>query len=239
MEDFTENTAPVSESQDYEAHAAGAPEDASHEQPGAEHAGEEQAKGPKGVPDPNYAFKRTQQENYQLRLQLERMQGQMEAMQQFSQQPPSQGTAAQREQMRDLMSMSDEELDEMWHDNRKGFLQTFAQQLHAESQAALRAEFDERMQKSTQETQRKQQFYYFVNKNPDFVDLFETGQIEGYMRQYPGASEREAYYALTREAQLQQASNQGRSQALAARAGKAHLPPQGGTSARRNKSNLV
>ena len=237
LSSFAADTAPASASQDLTAgtpaavpQADGAPvNDAA--QASGEQGAAAQARGPKGAPDPDFAFKRVQYENNQLKRQMAEQAQQMQAMMNLMQQLQGQSgqmSEAQREQARNIMDMSDEELDEMWHENKKGFLATYAQQYFREAENKMQQLLDQRLTDQQAEAVRKQQFVEFVNANPDFTDLFYSGAIEQYMQQYPGATEREAYYALTRDSQQQQAAEKARQAALSAKAGKAHLPPQGG-----------
>lgn len=227
------NTAPESVSQDYSADAPGSASDAGSAPDGTDT--QAQGAGPKGQPNEQHAERRRAYELQRVREELAAERAKREAYEQFmytqQQQPAARQTDPNADFRNRIMSMSEEELSDAFAESPKAVMAAFLQQGFSEADQRWQQRFEqfEHTQTAAQmEAVERKQFEGFVAENPEFVSLFQEGAVEQYMRQYPNSTYREAYFALTRDTQLQQAASQGRNQALAARAGKAQLPPQGG-----------
>ncbi len=90
---------------------------------------------------------------------------------------------------KDVLTLTDEEIIENFESDPKGFLSNFAQQVSAEIQTNLEAKDQERERLTSKQSQEKainELYADYEKKNPDFVGLWESGEIEKFMNENPG-----------------------------------------------------
>lgn len=102
----------------------------------------------------------------------------------------------------DISQLSDEELDERWTDNKKKFIGNLYLQIRHE----LKQEFKQEAEKEQLLTAQEKDFNDFRKAHPDYDNLFTAkGGILDYMKDHPGTTRKEAYFALTEETRVKEA----------------------------------
>jgi hypothetical protein len=94
---------------------------------------------------------------------------------------------------KDITKMSDEELREWQEDDPKGYALNLFNQVKFESQQSIE---QEAAQKSEQ-AKMVETFTQYASNNPDFDKMWESGQIEAYMKANPGHNAISAHMMLT------------------------------------------
>lgn len=159
-------------------------------------------KGPKGRPDSSWRDRREMQE---MRDTISNLKGQLEAL---SRQTPQQAQQAQT--LQNILDMDDEELAESFSDG-KGIKRVFsqlAQQINRELTEFQKKEIEnirQQEQREARESREKETFNKFVKDNPDFVELYDSGEIVRYLDENPGETYKSAYRALTEEKRISDA----------------------------------
>lgn len=88
---------------------------------------------------------------------------------------------------------TNEELTDLFDENPQKFLTDFADNLKSQFK-------DEFMQMRTQETQEaayRRSYEEFADKNPDFLEMWDSGEISAFLDKNPGHNAISAFYALS------------------------------------------
>lgn len=100
---------------------------------------------------------------------------------------------------KNVLSMADEDIIENFESDPKGFLGNFAKQIthEVESKLAIKNEQTQKMSQQQAQEQAVNELYAdYENKNPDFVDMWERGEIQKYMEENPGNTPISAHQML-------------------------------------------
>lgn len=131
---------------------------------------------------------------------------QIAELQKAVQQPPSKGDAEEPD-YKDMGGMTKEELQDMFDEDPKGFLTNFAKQVSQEVRADVLGQVEQRnseLQAKQEEDLVAKQYEEFGNKNPEFLKMWESGDIEKFMASNPGHTPMSAYIMATQETREQE-----------------------------------
>ena len=101
----------------------------------------------------------------------------------------------------DIMEMNDEELDEQWETDKKGFLANYAKQLATEIYQGI----EERQEKATVQQKVNTTYDQYAKDNPDFKMMLDSGEIRTFISENPGHNAISAHLKLSGEAKTKAA----------------------------------
>ena len=129
----------------------------------------------------------------------------------------SKAETKQEQAFKDWTQMKDEELLEWQTSDPKGYLDN----LRAFTQQSIRAginEFKEQFQKQAEQQTYEQKiqstYESYAKDNPDFDELWDSGELKGFMDKHPGHNAISAHIMLTAEKRQQEAIEKAVSDAL-------------------------
>jgi len=105
---------------------------------------------------------------------------------------------AEEPEYQDMGAMSNEELQDMFDDDPKGFLTNFAKQIRSELVGEIQQQQREQMQ---QDQQRATVTTYekYAKENPDFDKMWDDGKLQKFMDENPGHNAISAHMLLTKD----------------------------------------
>ncbi len=148
------------------------------------------AKGDAARYDKDPAWQRIIQDRNELRERLARAEGRLEVLDKTLP-----GKEPKEAPYTDITTKSDEELREWQERDPKGYAANLYQQIRIE----LGKEHDEVEQSRTANTSIKKTFDDYASKNPDFMPMWESGELQKFMKSNPGHNAISAHILLTEE----------------------------------------
>jgi len=137
-------------------------------------------------------FKELISERQELRERLAKAEGMIEAIRKPE---PDAGQRPAKLPYKDITQMSDEELREWQSDDPKGY----AANLYAQVQHELRQELRGETQRDFAQKGIRKTFDDYAAKNPDFMQLWNSGTIMRFMQENPGHNAISAHMALKQQ----------------------------------------
>ena len=110
------------------------------------------------------------------------------------------GAAAERgedgESFKDITTIPDDELMDWYAENPKQFLANLATQIRSEVMSEVRQE-QEAIREAQATREMAKTFAKYESENPDFSEMWESGVLEAFMRDFPGHNAISAHLILT------------------------------------------
>lgn len=113
---------------------------------------------------------------------------------------------------KDMAGLTNDELSDWYDDDPKGFLSNLATQIKWETYSDIKqivdGEFQKRdktLRESDIKTKVSGTLDKFKSDNPDFTEMWDSGDIQAYMKENPGHNAMSAYRELTLEKKITQA----------------------------------
>jgi len=131
----------------------------------------------------------TREENIRLKAQLDVLAKQQEAA----------PVAPLPSDFKDLSQFSDDEIREWMEDDPKGFVANLTAKIHAD----IEMKTQQKEQQNALNQKVHATFSSYAEANPDFNDLWESGEIQKFMDENPGHNAISAHQMLTGEARVQ------------------------------------
>ena len=105
---------------------------------------------------------------------------------------------AEESEVKDMGELSNEQLQDKFDEDPKGFITDLAQQIRNEVMGEVEQRNSE-IQAKTEEDLVAKQYDQYGKDNPDFLPLWESGKIEGFMTDNPGHTPMSAHILMTQE----------------------------------------
>lgn len=104
----------------------------------------------------------------------------------------------------DISEKSEDELIEWQARDPKGYAANLLAQAKAEVYGEIKSDTTKEAAKTEREAVRRA-YEGYVEKNPDFKDMWEAGEIQEFMRKNPGHTAMSAHMAMTEETRIEKA----------------------------------
>jgi len=176
------------------------------EEPGGEKEGEleagtgedDPAKGQEARIDKDPVFRRLHGENQKLRDDVARISTQIDTLLQVQPKQGDQGAVEETRDYTDITTLTEEQRED-WRDNDPlDYEANLVRQTAAETTKKVLGIIDQKNSEKSVEGN----FHKFVQDNPDFQELAQSGAIQKYRNDNPGVGPYGAYYALTGEKKI-------------------------------------
>lgn len=108
----------------------------------------------------------------------------------------------------DIMELSEDEISSQFDKNPKAFLANFGRQIYSEIMAEVQQTQqlrDREAKQKTAEERIQDRYKKYEKDNPDFKEMWESGEIQTYMDDNPGETPISAHRALTEESRIKSA----------------------------------
>lgn len=168
---------------------------------------EEKPKGDDARLDKHPRFKSLIDTNRLLREQNQELMTKVDAL--LTRMDSGQGQAQQAPGQAEPKGMffagkTNDELTDMFDENPQKFLSQFAESLKAQ----FKDEFVQMRDQETQEAAYRRNYEEFAEKNPDFIEMWDSGEIQAFLGKNPGHNAISAFYALSEPVRQQSTQQQ-------------------------------
>lgn len=111
---------------------------------------------------------------------------------------------------KDMSVMTEEELADWQADDPKGYLANLLRQAKAEVTVAIKTEMEQENAVKSQQTKAIEVLDNYAKENPTFDKMWETGDIQKFMRENPGHTAISAHIILTKETREKEIAEKAR-----------------------------
>jgi hypothetical protein len=108
--------------------------------------------------------------------------------------------------------MADDDIVETFSKNPKGFLSTFANQI-VEHIGKTAQDHQNKVQTETLQSSIERTFDDYAKKNPDFDEMWDSGEIKRFMDENPGHNAISAHMMLTGDKRVQDVAEKAKKEA--------------------------
>lgn len=165
-------------------------------------AGDTGKKGQEGRYDKDPDWQRMRQERDEarkeaeaVRLEKARLEGRLEAA-------PEKKVVPESLPFKDISTLTAEQIREWQEDDPKGFAENLKLAAIHEATRTLREEYQAQQARDREQGSLQKTYVKFEEKNPDFTEKWNSGEIVKFIEANPGHNPISAYYELTHEARL-------------------------------------
>lgn len=151
----------------------------------------------------NERVKKAESDNAMLRQRLEQIEAATPSGDKST--PPQD----QKPTFKDVQEMSDEELLEWQQSDPK----SYHANLLAQAKHEMGQDVSQSLDKQTYEAAIERTFDGFAEKNPEFDEMWDRGELQAYMNKHPGHNAISAYHELTQEKRIADAVDKAREEA--------------------------